>query len=77
MGICWEPSREEYREALKVLNSGKQHTLKTQMLELVKERVFYLNTLKYHTGMVQNAPIGYVHYSVTFSLLGVRNNLHV
>ena len=35
--VKWEPQMEEYQEALKIVNCGKQ-------------RVFYLSTHKYHAG---------------------------
>ena len=53
VGIRWESSAEEYQEALKILNCGKQQRLKSQILDIAKERLFYLNTLKHHTGMAQ------------------------
>lgn len=46
----WVPTMEEYKEALKIANMGKQQDLKQQMLEAAKERMFYLNTLTHHAG---------------------------
>ena len=48
--IRWQPQNEEYEEAFKLLNIGKQQVLKQQMLELSKERVFYLTVLTRHAG---------------------------
>ena len=39
---------EEYQEAMKIANAGKQQKLKMEMLHSVRERVFYLNTLVHH-----------------------------
>ncbi len=50
--LRWKTSTEEYGEALKIANTGKQQLLKNQLLDAVKERVFYLNTLSHHTGRV-------------------------
>ncbi len=41
---------EEYREALKIATFGAQQKLKQQMLEIVRERVFYRNILTHHAG---------------------------
>ena len=48
----WEPSMEEYMEALKIANVGKQQVLKQAMMDSAKERAFYLITLSHHAGMV-------------------------
>ena len=50
--LRWETSNEEYREVLKIANTGKQQILKKQVLDAANERVFYLNTLSHHTGKV-------------------------
>ncbi len=50
--LPWKTSTEEYGEALKIANTGKQQLLKNQLLDAVKESVFYLNTLSHHTGRV-------------------------
>lgn len=36
---------EEYQEAMKIANIGKQQVLKDQMMTTARERVFYLTTL--------------------------------
>jgi len=41
---------EEYPEAMKIVNAGKQQKLKMEMLHSARERVFYLNTLVHHAG---------------------------
>lgn len=48
----WQPDREEFTEAFKLINIGKQQDLKQQMLDLCKERVFYLGLIKHHAGIV-------------------------
>ena len=50
--VRWEPHMEEYQEAMKIANIGKQQVLKDQMMTTARERVFYLTTLKHHAGMV-------------------------
>ena len=46
----WEPHMEEYKEALKIVTMVKQQSIKDQMLESAKERLFYLTTLTQHAG---------------------------
>jgi len=41
---------EEYQEAMKIANAGKQQKLKMEMLHSARERLFYLNTLVHHAG---------------------------
>ncbi len=52
VNVRWEPQMEEYQEALKIANCGKQQELKSQVMIVVIERVFYLTTLKHHAGNV-------------------------
>lgn len=58
----WEPHMEEYKEAFKIINIGKQQVLKQQMQETARERVFYLTTLAHHAGCAQY--IGSVYHFI-------------
>lgn len=60
---------EQYREALKILNVGKQQQLKQQMLESAKERIFYLSTLTHHAGMLLIHKNYNLVYSITICIL--------
>ena len=59
----WEPSMEEYKEALKIAGMSKQQGLKQQMMDAAKERMFYVNTLVHHAGKVHQ-----YSYTVTDAL---------
>lgn len=50
--VRWESQMEEYQEAMKIATIGKQQVLKDQMMTAVREKVFYLATLKHHAGIV-------------------------
>ncbi len=47
----WNQTSAEYQEVSSVLNSSDKQLLKGKLLGFVKERIFYLNTLRYHAGL--------------------------
>ena len=55
----WTTNSEEYREAMKIAKTGKQQQLKQAMLTCARERVFYLNTLTHHAGMLKHAILNF------------------
>ena len=48
----WQPSSNEFVEVLDLINTGKRQVIKGKLLGVVKERVFYVNTLRHHAGRV-------------------------
>ena len=43
MQVRWTAEMEEYKEAMKIANAGRQQKLKQEMLKVAKERVFILS----------------------------------
>ena len=41
--VRWTAEMEEYQEAMKIANAGKQQKLKMEMLHSARERVFYIS----------------------------------
>ena len=56
------PQMEEYEEGLKIANCSKQQELKSQMMAAVRERVFYLTTLKHHAGIIDCFLLGIAYH---------------
>lgn len=50
VAVRWDKQMEEYQEAVKIASMGKRQKLKEEMLNVARERVFYMNTLTYHAG---------------------------
>ena len=48
--VRWTAEMDEYREAMRIANMGKQQNIKQEMAHAARERVFYLNTLANHAG---------------------------
>ena len=63
----WEPSMEEYKEALKIAGMSKQQGLKQQMMDAAKERMFYVNTLTHHAGKFHQYSYTVTHPSFVLS----------
>ncbi len=57
-----EPQMKENEEALKIANCSKQQELKSQMMAAVRERVFYLTTLKHHAGIIDCFLLGIAYH---------------
>ena len=49
--VRWTADMDEYKEAMRIANMGKQQIVKQEMLQIARERVFYLSTLANHTGI--------------------------
>ncbi len=67
MHVRWEPQMEEYEEALKIANCSKQQELKSQMMAAVRERVFYLTTLKHHAVAYHYNNYYFHHYNIVIT----------
>ncbi len=50
VAVRWDKEMEEYQEAVKIASMSKKQKLKEEMLNVAKERLFYMNTLTYHAG---------------------------
>ena len=46
----WQPTSCEFLDVLKSIDASDRQQIKGKLLGVVKERVFYLNTLAHHAG---------------------------
>lgn len=50
----WQEASPEFLDVLESLNTSDRQRIKGKLLGVVKERVFYLNTLAYHAGSLRS-----------------------
>ena len=66
--VRWTAEMDEYKEAMRIANMGKQQIVKQEMLLIARERVFYLSTLANHAGRLDISQCTFDCYSHVLSL---------